>query len=327
MREFFRLFLPLVLLIVTVGVSCKKDDDTKTNLYMSGSLSTNVPSHLISGKTLQLAATGITFPTDSLTYKWTTKGFDVDSLFGTTGTIIVPDSVGNYEIILKVTHPRYTAVQSVKNVIVFNPDSPESFSGVVKGDKFITDSRDGQKYYYSTIGSTDWFNTNLNWAGAGKHYNNVEALGVIFGRIYTWTETTQNICPQGWKVPSNVDWEQLAKQANGGVALPFDSSWPQIGGKLTVSAQLNSVNIWKYSPNNIKTNMFNWNALPGGNALNTLKNFVNINQYGMWWSATERDSKDAYYRYIHFDGPDFPYSYAAKQTFGASVRCVRVINL
>lgn len=336
MREFSRLFLPLVLLIVAVGISCKKPDDTTTNLYMSGSLSTNVPSHLISGKTFQLQASGITFPTDSLKYKWTTKGFDVDSLFGTTGTIIVPDSVGNYEIILKVTHPRYTTVQSVKNVIVFNPNSPESFSGVIKGDKFITDSRDGQKYYYSTIGNTDWFNSNLNWDGkgitligvrAGMPYNNVDALAVIFGRLYTWTETTQSICPQGWKVPSNENWEQLAKQANGGVALPFDSSWPKIGGKLTVSAQLNSVNIWKYSPNNIKTNMFNWNALPGGNALNTLKNFVNINQYGMWWSATERDSKDAYYRYIHFDGPDFPYSYAAKQTFGASVRCVRVNNL
>ena len=299
---------------------------------MSGPLTTNVPSHMISGTTFELKATGITKPTDSLTYKWTTIGFNLDSLKGTTGTIIVPDSVGFYDITIRVTHPRYIASQLNKTVVVFNPNSPESFSGVVKGNKFVTDSRDGQKYYFSSIGSLDWFNTNLNWDGkgipavgltAGKPYNGVDALASIFGRLYTWTETTQNICPQGWRVPSNGDWGELAKNANGGISLPFDSNWPKVGEKLSVSAKLNSENIWKYSPNNTKRNLFNWNALPGGNALNSLSNFVNLGQYGMWWSATEKDSKDAYYRYIHFDGPDFPYSYAAKSTFGASVRCVR----
>jgi len=323
MREFSRLFFPIILLTIAVGVSCNKTDETTTGLYMTGPLKSNIPSHLISGTEFELRATGITLPVDSLTYKWTTKGFNVDSLLGPTGTIIVPDSVGLYDITIRVTHPRYTASQINKTVIVFNPNSEESFSGVVKGNEYITDSRDGQKYYFSSIGSTDWFNTNLNWNGKGMPYNNVDALAVIFGRLYTWTETTQNICPQGWRVPSNEDWEELAENANGGVYLPFDSNWPKIGERLSVTAKLNSENIWKYSPNSTKSNLFNWNALPGGNSLNSLRNYININQYGMWWSATEKDSKNAYYRYIHFDGPDFPYSYAGKSTFGASVRCVR----
>jgi len=332
MREFSRLFFPIILLTIAVGVSCNKTEETTTSLYMTGPLKSNIPSHLISGTSFELIASGITLPVDSLSYKWTTTGFDVDSLIGTSGTIIVPDSVGLYDITIRVTHPRYTASQLSKTVIVFNPNSEESYSGVVKGNEYITDSRDGQKYYFSTIGNTDWFNTNLNWDGkgitligvsAGMPYNNVDALAVIFGRLYTWTEITQNICPQGWRVPSNEDWEELAKNANGGVSLPFDSNWPKIGERLSVTAKLNSENIWKYSPNSTKSNLFNWNALPGGNSLNSLRNYININQYGMWWSATEKDSKNAYYRYIHFDSPDFPYSYAGKSTFGASVRCVR----
>lgn len=323
MREFSRLFFPIILLTIAVGVSCNKTDETTTSLYMTGPLKSNIPSHLISGTSFELIASGITLPVDSLSYKWTTTGFNVDSLIGPTGTIIVPDSVGLYDITIRVTHPRYTASQLSKTIIVFNPNSEESYSGVVKGNEYITDSRDGQKYYFSTIGSTDWFNTNLNWNGKGMPYNNVDALAAIFGRLYTWTETTQNICPPGWRVPSNEDWEELAKNANGGVTLPFDSNWPKIGERLSVTAKLNSENIWKYSPNSTKSNLFNWNALPGGNSLNSLRNFVNMNQYGMWWSATEKDSKNAYYRYIHFDSPDFPYSYAGKSTFGASVRCVR----
>jgi len=332
MREFSRLFFPIILLTIAVGVSCNKTEETTTSLYMTGPLKSNIPSHLISGTSFELIASGITLPVDSLSYKWTTTGFNVDSLIGTSGTIIVPDSVGLYDITIRVTHPRYTASQLSKTVIVFNPNSEESYSGVVKGNEYITDSRDGQKYYFSTIGNTDWFNTNLNWDGkgitligvsAGMPYNNVDALAVIFGRLYTWTEITQNICPQGWRVPSNEDWEELAKNANGGVSLPFDSNWPKIGERLSVTAKLNSENIWKYSPNSTKSNLFNWNALPGGNSLNSLRNYININQYGMWWSATEKDSKNAYYRYIHFDSPDFPYSYAGKSTFGASVRCVR----
>jgi len=332
MREFSRLFFPIILLTIAVGVSCNKTDETTTSLYMTGPLKSNIPSHLISGTSFELIASGITLPVDSLSYKWTTTGFNVDSLIGPSGTIIVPDSVGLYDITIQVTHPHYTTSQLSKTIIVFNPNSEESYSGVVKGNEYITDNRDGQKYYFSTIGNTDWFNTNLNWDGkgitligvsAGMPYNNVDALAVIFGRLYTWTEITQNICPQGWRVPSNEDWEELAKNANGGVSLPFDSNWPKIGERLSVTAKLNSENIWKYSPNSTKSNLFNWNALPGGNSLNSLRNYININQYGMWWSATEKDSKNAYYRYIHFDSPDFPYSYAGKSTFGASVRCVR----
>ncbi|HNW48352.1 MAG TPA: hypothetical protein PKK88_01390 [Bacteroidales bacterium] len=123
MREFFRLFFPIVLLTIAVGVSCNKTDETTTGLYMSGPLTSNVPSHLISGTEFELRATGITLPVDSLTYKWTTKGFNVDSLLGPTGTIIVPDSVGLYDITIRVTHPRYTASQVNKTVIVFNPNS------------------------------------------------------------------------------------------------------------------------------------------------------------------------------------------------------------
>ena len=50
---------------------------------------------------------------------------------------------------------------------------------------------------------------------------------------------------------------------------------------------------------------------------------VGLNEYGCWWSATEKDATHAYYRYVWYDDPDFPMSYTGKSDLMASVRCVR----
>lgn len=322
MRDFKWFRLSAMLLVAAVAISCNKDEETDNSLYMSGSLTTNVPSHVIKGQELTFTASGITNPTDSLTYKWVTEHFSVDSIFGTSVTLSAPDSLGDYTVSIYVTHPRYSNKYLTFPLTVIDPTSEESFSGIVKGEEFITDSRDNRKYYYSTIGNYDWMVENLNWKGSGKPYKNVNALGEVYGRLYSYTDAL-TACPEGWELPSNDAWSDLATSANGGTPLLFDNIWTGIGGKLTVNAKLNSESIWKYSPSNNQLNYFNWNALPGGNVLGNYRSYINMGQYGAWWSATERDSNNAYYRYIYFDSADFPYNYTDKDNFGASVRCVR----
>ncbi len=114
-------------------------------------------------------------------------------------------------------------------------------------------------------------------------------------------------------------WQGAAQQRRSAI----HSKWEGLGEKITVNAQINDKNIWRYSPNNLQNNLYTWNALPSGNMMSNLTRFENIFSYGFWWSSTEKDSNSGEYRYIYFDSPDFPYSYVAKEYFGASVRCVR----
>jgi len=249
--------------------------------------------------------------------------------------VTTPAETGNYTVSVTASMSGYYSKTSTKEVTVMDPNSESSLKGIKKSGKFITDPRDGKNYYYSTIGNLDWFNSNLNYAGAGKAYENEEVLAIFMGRLYTWTEATgsvsgsglgsgpQGVCPPGWSVPTAQDWEDLAKVLNNSVAVPFNSKWNGLGEKLTVQAKINDVNIWRYSPNNLQKNLYTWNALPSGSMMSNLTRFENMFSYGFWWSSTEKDSNSGEYRYIYFDSPDFPYNYVAKEYFGASVRCVR----
>ena len=82
--------------------------------------------------------------------------------------------------------------------------------------------------------------------------------------------------------------------------------------------------MWPYSPDNEHTNDFGWNALPMGYTRNNHTEFEAVGDYGFWWSASEKNSDQAYYRYIYKDLSSFPMNYTSKTDFGASVRCVRI---
>ncbi len=338
MRQFAKLFFPIIILSILVGTSCKKSETDTTVVYMTGTLTFSLPDFIIASSVIELNATGITEPTTGIAYKWTIPGFSVDSVKTQVASVNAPSVVGNYTVTITASHPDYSTKTVSRSTIVINPSSSESFSGVVNGPNFITDSRDGKKYYYNTVGGLDWFTSNLNWAGAGRVYRETDALSYIYGRLYSWTEATggvsantlgggpKGVCPTGWSVPTEKDWESLAKALNSNADISFDSTWPNLGGKVTVNAKLNSGNIWKYSPNNLQNNMFFWNALPAGNASENFTRYSNINLYGFWWSSTEKDAANGLYRYIYFDSPDFPYNFANKSYFGASVRCVRKVQ-
>jgi uncharacterized protein (TIGR02145 family) len=314
--------LASLFLVLILAFACKDGEEVDTNLYMEGALVANIPSHLLAGEEINIKATGITLPIDSLSYKWYTKGFSVDSIIGNDITITTPVEPGTYSLSIYVSHPRYTTKSQTYITVIIDPDSEESFGGVVKGENFVEDTRDGQRYYYSTIGNLYWFTFNLNWKGAGHSYMQVDALGEIYGRLYNWNEA-KVACPEGWRLPDNTDWESLAEALSGNSDLVFDGKWAGLGADIAVKATLNSVNIWKYSPNMNFSNRFQFNAIPSGNSTGNFRTYLNRGEYGTWWSADEKDAEDAFYRYIYFDSPDFPYNFANKESFGASVRCVK----
>lgn len=96
---------------------------------------------------------------------------------------------------------------------------------------------DGNVYEIATIGAQVWMTENLRttkyrdggeilnvksgWGttatGAYCDYDNTPSNSVKYGRLYNGYAVTnaRNIAPEGWRIPTDVDWEVLIKYVGG----------------------------------------------------------------------------------------------------------------
>ncbi len=102
-----------------------------------------------------------------------------------------------------------------------------------------------------------------------------------YGRLYNWSTAMGGVCPAGWHLPSDAEWTALTT---------FVGTNP--GTKLKANSTLWSTNTG--------TDEFGFSALPGGIGLAS-GSFDNVGYYGYWWSATEYNASNAYYRGINYD--------------------------
>ncbi len=192
------------------------------------------------------------------------------------------------------------------------------------------DPRDGITYKTVRIGDQIWMAENLRatkfnngtiinlvekseiWENQSTPaycwYDNYEKYGRAYGALYNWyTVNTGKLCPVGWHVPTDEEWERLINFLGGeGIA----------GGKLKETGTKH----WR-SPNAGATNESGFSALPGGDRYGNGR-FYGIGTGGLWWSASEYDSSNALIRTVLFNDSDVDRSEMLKEQ-GVSVRCIK----
>ena len=221
-------------------------------------------------------------------------------------------------------------------------------STVVKGT--MTDERDGQTYKTVTIGTQTWMAENLNYAYTGVPYdkdnytsdstswcyNNDASNCAKYGRLYTWaaamdsvgtwtingkgcgfrnecspTYPVRGVCPEGWHLPSETEWNSLRTAVGGGAIagkmLKSTSGWDDFNGE-----HINCTDAYAFS------------VLPAGFRVYE-GSFKDEGLHAHFWSSTEYELEGAYYAYytLWYSYLDKASLYNSYKYSGLSVRCVK----
>ncbi|MBE0663278.1 MAG: fibrobacter succinogenes major paralogous domain-containing protein [Bacteroidales bacterium] len=157
-----------------------------------------------------------------------------------------------------------------------------------------------------------------------------------YGRLYDWATImngesssnsnpsgVQGICPSGWHLPSDAEWQQLVNCMGGIYVAGSKLKSTRTGEKLQVGHYTynnpDGHPFW-YTPNTGATNESGFSALPGGKYDNG--SFYDFTIYGYWWSSTEGSSSTAWAQRMNHGG-GVVYRVAATKLLGYSVRCVK----
>jgi len=204
-------------------------------------------------------------------------------------------------------------------------------------DGSFTDSRDDLEYRWVRIGSQIWMAENLNFAGSGNNvgvcYNDVLNCDT-YGRLYKWNEVMDigssfnstlwnggdvkrmGICPSGWHIPSDAEWNVLMNTAGG--VFHDQGDWGFWSGTGT---KLKSKTGWYTGDDYISgTDEYRFSALPGG--LGGDGDFAAAGEYGFWWGVTQGGADVAWVRSMGYNHGDVDEGWDFK-THQFSLRCLR----
>ncbi|MCX6270187.1 MAG: lamin tail domain-containing protein, partial [Bacteroidetes bacterium] len=201
----------------------------------------------------------------------------------------------------------------------------------------FTDSRDNKVYSSVKIGTQCWMKENLNIGTSINNsenqtnnntiekycLNNEDANCTIYGGLYQWDELMnysdlnnsnpfgpQGICPDGWHIPSDMEWCQMETYLDSTVnCIEYGLRGTDIGGKMKEIGTSH----WA-SPNTGASNSSGFTALgsygPGSMAI--------------FWSSTKSDlTSNPISRYLYFNSQKVFRAYDNGKMYSFASRCIK----
>jgi uncharacterized protein (TIGR02145 family) len=185
------------------------------------------------------------------------------------------------------------------NALLFKHFGADDYSYQGCIDTF-TDARDQHFYHAVCIGKQKWMVENLAFNAQGSRvYEDDPSNAAIYGRLYDWNTLMQGaassstspskvkgICPNGWHLPSELEWKQAIATLGGGDvaanAMESDNLW------LTPSTPGSNINSSGFS------------VLPSGfltaidpSSVHADQIWWNKGESSGYWATTESNATDA----------------------------------
>jgi uncharacterized protein (TIGR02145 family) len=179
-------------------------------------------------------------------------------------------------------------------------------SGVINGSPI---TYGGEIYETVVIGTQTWFKRNLNYnpgTGNSACFDDKPSNCDKYGRLYDWstamaltsscnsssclTSSRRGLCPSGWHIPSNADWEALITVGD-----------YVAGGFNTAGKYLKTRSGWNLynGVNGNGLDTYGFSALPGGfgwyyGMVGIVNYFAYSGDSGHWWTSSESGDYKAY---------------------------------
>lgn len=144
-----------------------------------------------------------------------------------------------------------------------------------------------------------------------------DVMWSVFGGYYTFEEAVSGynggqICPDGWRLPSENDWADLAASlAVRPESVDSGETYPGIVSAMMADVFFNDEKMWSYDPQSAPSNTSGFSAIPAG--YNSQGQFSGLNVYSMFWSSDVYEgaaSEGGVYHYIYYKNADLKMNYA-----------------
>ena len=200
---------------------------------------------------------------------------------------------------------------------------------------------DGNYYKTVKIGNQTWFAENLktaryqngdsiqnitdgsNWNsvqyGAWSYYNNDIKYNCPYGKLYNGYVAidTRNVCPTGWHVPTDGEWNVLIKNIDpiADTTCIYCYQSTVAGGKLKSQTKI----YWEN--NNISNNETGFSAIGGGMRSDGVFGYIRSNGY--YWSKTKNNPNNSWDHYMYSGTSNVTRDPYGNLNEGFSIRCIK----
>lgn len=166
--------------------------------------------------------------------------------------------------------------------------------------------RDGNSYTFKIMpDNKKWMTANLRINIPASYGYDSAAQNKQYGRLYTWASAQEGckLLGQGWRLPTNEEWKQMAKWYGGVRDDAAD------GGKAAYEALING-------------GKAAFNAVYGGGFDPVGSSYARVDAHGFYWTSTETDTANAWFYNFGRNGKILNRHQDGQKNWAISARCI-----